>query len=142
MSKSKGNIVEPFSTIKKYGADVVRFYIPYASPTWTPLKFDFKGLIEVNSKFFSTLKNTYNFFAIYANTDNVDPREFSVSYDERSDIDKWLLSKYNKLVKNVTSYYEEYDLNKITRTLTDFVNDDLSNKLLLAKYDTIPQSEK
>ena len=127
MSKSKGNIVEPFSTIEKYGADVVRFYIPYASPTWTPLKFDFKGLIEVNSKFFSTLKNTYNFFAIYANTDEVDPREFNVPYEDRSEIDKWLLSKYNKLVKEITEYYEAYDLNKVTRTLTDFVNEDLSN---------------
>ena len=127
MSKSKGNIVEPFTTIEKYGADAVRFYIPYASPTWTPLKFDYKGIVEVISKFFNTLKNTYNFFAIYAEADKIDPREFEVEYNERAEIDKWLISKYEKLVKYVTESYEDYDLNKVTRSLTEFVSEDLSN---------------
>ena len=127
MSKSKGNIVEPFTTMEKYGADAVRFYIPYASPTWTPLKFDYKGITEVTSKFFNTLKNTYNFFAIYACADNVDPRIFEVKYEERAEIDKWLISKYEKLVKYVTESYEAYDLNKVTRALTEFVSEDLSN---------------
>ncbi|MEG1310121.1 MAG: isoleucine--tRNA ligase [Bacilli bacterium] len=127
MSKSKGNIVEPFTTMKDYGADIVRWYVPYASPIWTPLKFDIKGFTEVHSKFFSTFKNTYSFFALYANTDEVDPREFEVDYKDLSEIDKWLLSKYNRLVKYVTEAYETYDLTKVVRSITDFVSEDLSN---------------
>ena len=127
MSKSKGNIVSPFETIEKYGADTIRFYLPYTSPVWTPIKFDEEGLKEVYSKYLSTLKNTYSFFALYANTDKVDPREYEVSYKELEEIDKWLLSKYNKLLKYVTESYEEYDLNKIVRALVDFVSEDLSN---------------
>lgn len=127
MSKSKGNIVEPFTTMKKYGADTIRWYLPYVSPVWTPLKFDEEGLKEVYSKFFNTLKNTYNFFAIYANTDKIDPRTFEVSYEKRPLIDQWLLSKYHQLLQDVTSYYDEYDLTKVVRTITNFVNEDLSN---------------
>ena len=127
MSKSKGNIVEPFSTIEKYGADTVRFYLPYVSPVWTPLKFDEEGLKEVYSKFFNPLLNTYTFFQTYANIDIVDPREFEVKYEDLEEIDKWLLSKYNKLLKYVTNSYEEYDLNKVVRALVVFVSDDLSN---------------
>ncbi len=127
MSKSRGNIVEPFTTMEKYGADTVRFYLPYTSPVWTPLKFDMNGLKEVHSKFFNPLKNTYSFFALYANIDKIDPRDYNVSYDDLEEIDKWLFSKYNKLVKNVTSYFEEYDLNKVVKELTVFVSDDLSN---------------
>ena len=127
MSKSKGNIVEPFKTIEEYGADTVRFYLPYVSPVWTPLKFDEEGLKEVYSKFFNPLLNTYTFFQTYANIDNIDPREFTVSYQELEEIDKWLLSKYNKLLEYVTNSYEEYDLNKVVRALVTFVSDDLSN---------------
>ena len=127
MSKSRGNIVEPFTTMEKYGADTVRFYLPYTSPVWTPLKFDVNGLKEVHSKFFNPLKNTYSFFALYANIDKVDPRDYSVSYDDLEEIDKWLISKYNKLVKDVTSFYEEYDLHKVVKALTSFVSEDLSN---------------
>ncbi len=127
MSKSKGNIVEPFSTIEKYGADTVRFYLPYVSPVWTPLKFDEEGLKEVYSKFFNPLLNTYTFFQTYANIDSVDPREFEVKYEDLEEIDKWLLSKYNKLLKYVTNSYDEYDLNKVVRALVIFVSDDLSN---------------
>ena len=127
MSKSKGNIVEPFTTMKEYGADTVRFYLPYVSPVWTPLKFDVNGLKEVHSKFFNPLKNTYSFFTIYANIDNIDPRDYEVSYNDLEEIDKWLFSKLNKLIKNVTDSYEEYDLNKVVKYLTDFVSEDLSN---------------
>ena len=127
MSKSKGNIVEPFTTIKEYGADTVRWYLPYASPVWTPLKFDIEGLKEVYSKFFNTLRNTYNFFALYANTDNLDPKDFNILYENREEIDKWILSKYNKLLKYVTESYEIYDLTKVVRSITDFVSEDLSN---------------
>ena len=127
MSKSKGNIVEPFTTIEKYGADTVRFYLPYVSPVWTPLKFDEEGLKEVHSKFFNPLLNTYTFFETYANIDNVDPRKYEINYENLEEIDKWLLSKYNKLLKYVTDSYDEYDLNKVVRALVTFVSDDLSN---------------
>ncbi len=127
MHKSKGNSVEPFSLIEEYGADTIRWYLPYVSPVWTPIKFDEDGLKEVYSKFFNTLKNTYNFFALYANTDEVDARSLKVKYDDLEEIDKWLLSKYNKLVKYTTDAYEEYDLNKVVRSITDFVSEDLSN---------------
>ncbi|MBQ6841317.1 MAG: isoleucine--tRNA ligase [Bacilli bacterium] len=127
MSKSRGNIVEPFSTIEEYGADTVRFYLPYVSPVWTPLKFDMEGLKEVYSKFFNPLKNTYSFFAMYANIDKIDTNECSVPYENREEIDKWLISKYNKLVKNVRASFEEYDLNKVVHFLASFVSEDLSN---------------
>lgn len=127
MSKSKGNIVEPFTTMKEYGADVVRFYLPYVSPVWTPLRFDINGLKEVYSKFFNPLKNTYSFFALYANTDNIDIDKCKVPYAKREEIDKWLLSKYNKLLKYVTESYNEYDLNKVVKAVTEFVSEDLSN---------------
>ena len=127
MSKSLGNIVEPFTTIENYGADSVRFYLMNIGPVWSPIKFDHKALDEVVSKFYNTLKNTYTFFELYANTDNVDPRDYDVKYDDLEEIDKWLLSKYNTLVKNVTDSYEEYDLNKVVKFLITFLNDDLSN---------------
>ena len=127
MHKSKGNAVEPFGIIEKYGADATRFYMLNASPVWTPLKFDEDGIKDISSKFFSTLKNTYTFFQLYANTDNLDPREFHVDYNDLEEIDKWLLSKYNKLVEYVTLSMEEYDLNKVCKALNEFVNEDLSN---------------
>ena len=127
MSKSLGNIVEPFTTIENYGADSVRMYLMNIGPVWLPIKFDHKALEEVVSKFYSTLKNTYTFFEMYANTDEVDPRTFEVDYKDLEEIDKWLLSKYNNLVKNVTDAYEEFDLNKVVKYLITFLNDDLSN---------------
>lgn len=127
MSKTMGNIVEPFSTMKEYGADTVRFYLPYVSPVWVPLKFDINGLKEVHSKFFNPLKNTYNFFSMYANIDDINISECNIPLEKREDIDRWLISKYNKLLKYVTESYDEYDLNKVVRALTDFVSDDLSN---------------
>ena len=127
MHKSRGNAVEPFTILDKYGADAARWYMLYTSPVWTPLKFDEDGIKEVNSKFFNTLKNTYAFFEMYANTDEVDPREFEVDYKDLEDIDKWLISKYNNLVLNVTEQMEAYDLNKVTHLIQDFVCDELSN---------------
>ena len=127
MSKSKGNIVEPFTTMKTYGADGVRWYLPYVSPVWTPLKFDVEGIKDINSKFFNTLKNTYTFFEMYANTDEVDPRTFDVDYKDLEDIDKWLLSKYNNLVKDVTEVMDVYDVNKAVHLIQYFVCEELSN---------------
>ncbi len=127
MSKSSGNTIDPVEVMQKYGADATRWYMLYSSPVWTPLKLDEEGIKEANSKFFSTLKNTYTFFQMYANADNLDPREFEVKHKDLEDIDKWLLSKYNSLVKNVTDSMESYDLNKAVHFIQDFVCDDLSN---------------
>ena len=128
MSKSIGNIIDPIKIMEEYGADTVRWYMLYASPVWTPLKFDVEGLKEVHSKFFNPLRNSYNFFAIYANADKItDINTCRVEYNDREDIDKWLLSKYNKLVKEVTEAYDEYDLNKVVKLITDFTSIDLSN---------------
>ena len=127
MSKSTGNIIDPVEIMEEYGADTIRFYMMYVSPVWTPLKFDKEGLKEVYSKFFNPLRNTYNFFTMYANTDGIDISKCNIPVKDREEIDKWLISKYNRLLKQVTNYYEEYDLNKVARTLADFVSDDLSN---------------
>lgn len=127
MSKSKGNIVSPFKTIETYGADTIRFYLPYTSPVWTPIKFDEEGLKEIYSKYINTFKNTYSFFEMYANADNIDPREYNIDVEKRDITDKWLISKLNKLIKEVTSAYEEYDLTKVTKAIIVFLNDDLSN---------------
>ena len=127
MSKSTGNIIDPIATINKYGADNVRWYMFYVSPVWTPLKFDLEGLKEVHSKFFNPLRNTYSFFQTYANIDNIDIDKCNIEVKDRLLIDKWLLSKYNKLIKNVTYEYERYDLNNVVRLITSFVSEDLSN---------------
>ena len=127
MSKSTGNVIDPVDIMTKYGADTVRYYMLYASPVWTPLKFDETGLKEIYSKYISTFKNAYSFFEMYANADNIDPRTYDVPVSKRELIDKWLLSKLNKLIKNVTLAYEEYDLNKVARMIVPFLNDDLSN---------------
>ena len=120
MHKSKGNAIDPFGILKKYGADATRFYMVNASPVWTPLKFDEDGIKEIQSKTFGTLKNTYTFFQMYANADNLDPREFEVSYEDLEEIDKWLLSKYHKLVDYVIKSMDEYDLNKTTKAINYF----------------------
>ena len=127
MHKSKGNAVEPFSIMEKYGADTVRWYLAYVSPTWTPLKFDEEGLKEVHSKFFNPLKNTYSFFQMYANIDNINIKECNVEIENREEIDKWIISKFNKLVLDCTESYNKYDLNDVVKRITNFVSDDLSN---------------
>ena len=127
MSKSRGNTVDPFEMFDKYGADVLRWYLLYVSPAWTPTKFDVDALKEVQSKFFGTIKNVYNFFSLYANTDNIDPKEFFIPYNERPELDRWILSKYNNLKKYVEVELERYDMTKTVRAIQDFVNEDLSN---------------
>ncbi len=127
MSKSRGNTVDPFELFDKYGADALRWYLLYVSPAWTPTKFDEDGLKEVLSKFFGTIKNVYTFFSLYANTDNVNPREFFVEYKDRPELDRWIISKYNNLVKYVRESMSVFDLTKVVREIQDFVNEDLSN---------------
>ncbi|MBR2246238.1 MAG: isoleucine--tRNA ligase, partial [Bacilli bacterium] len=127
MSKSMGNTVDPVGIMEQYGADTIRFYMLYVSPVWTPLRFNEEGVKEVYSKYTSTLKNAYSFFEMYANADNVDPREYNIEVKDRELIDRWLLSKLNKLIKDVTKAYEEYDLHKVAKLIVPFLNDDLSN---------------
>ncbi len=141
MHKSKGNSIEPFALIEKYGADAIRWYIPYTSPVWVPLKFDEDGLKEVYSKFFNPLKNTYNFFSMYATTDKIDIKDCDVNYDNLEEIDKWLLSKYNSMLKEITQSYDEYDLNKVVKLVTSFVSDDLSNWYIRRNRDRFWGSE-
>ena len=141
MHKSKGNSIEPFTLMHEVGADIIRWYIPYVSPVWTPLKFNEDDLKEVHSKFFNPFKNTYSFFQTYANIDKIDIKECNVPYEKRELIDKWLLSKYNKLVRDVTAEYERYDLNMVVRLITSFVSDDLSNWYIRRNRDRFWSSE-
>ncbi|MFZ4619878.1 MAG: isoleucine--tRNA ligase [Bacteroidota bacterium] len=127
MSKSKGNTVDPFGLITKYGADATRWYLVSQSPVWRPTLFDEDGIGEVQRKFFSTLVNTYSFFALYANIDQFDFSEPAVPIAERSEIDRWIISALNSLVKEYTQYMNEYDLTKASRAISDFTLDNLSN---------------
>ncbi|WP_353097248.1 isoleucine--tRNA ligase [Tissierella praeacuta] len=127
MSKSKGNTVDPFALFDRYGADVLRWYLVYVSPPWTPTKFDEDGLREVESKFFRSLRNVYNFFSLYANTDAINPREFFIEYKDRPEIDRWILSKYNSLLKEVKMNMDIFELTKVVRDIQEFVIEDLSN---------------
>lgn len=127
MSKSKGNTVDPFDLFDKYGADATRWYLLHVSPAWSPTKFDEDGLIEIVSKYFGTLRNVYNFFVLYANQDAINPREFMVKPADRPELDRWILSKYNRLVRDVRDEMDRYDHMKTVRKIQDFVNEDLSN---------------
>ncbi|MBB6216185.1 isoleucyl-tRNA synthetase [Anaerosolibacter carboniphilus] len=127
MSKSRGNTVDPFEMFDKYGADALRWYLLYVSPAWTPTKFDIEGLKEVQSKFFGTLQNVYTFFTLYANTDEINPKDFYVEPKERPELDRWIISKFNSLAKEVASEMAIFDLTKTVRKIQDFVNEDLSN---------------
>ncbi|MDD6311057.1 MAG: isoleucine--tRNA ligase [Firmicutes bacterium] len=127
MSKHVGNTVNPFEMLDKYGADATRWYLLHTSPAWSPTKFDEDGLIEIVSKFFGTLKNVYNFFVLYSNQDDIDPALLEVPYENRPELDRWIISKFNKLVKGVTESMDKYNHMITTRLIQDFVNEDLSN---------------
>ena len=127
MSKSKGNTVDPFELFEKYGADATRWYLLSVSPVWFPTKFDEEGLIDVQGKFFGTLRNVYNFFTLYANNDALNPKELFIDYDQRPELDRWILSKYNKLLSGVTEAMDAYDHHKSVHKIQDFVSEDLSN---------------
>ena len=127
MSKRLGNAVDPFSTIEKYGSDPLRWYMITNSSPWDNLKFDVEGVEEVRRKFFGTLYNTYSFFALYANVDGFEYKEADVPMEKRPEIDRWILSLLNTLVKNVDACYNDYEPTKAGRLISDFVNDNLSN---------------
>ena len=128
MSKRLGNAVDPFGALDTYGADPVRWYMLTNSSPWENLKFDPEGVDEVRRKFFGTLYNTYGFFALYANVDNWQPgRDHEITRSRDHEIDKWILSKLNSLIQEVTEAYEAYEPTKAGRAISDFVQDDLSN---------------
>lgn len=127
MSKRLGNAVDPFSTIEKYGSDPLRWYMITNSSPWDNLKFDVEGIEEVRRKFFGTLYNTYSFFTLYANVDGFEYKEADVPMAERPEIDRWILSVLNTLVKEVDTCYNEYEPTRAGRLISDFVNDNLSN---------------
>ena len=128
MSKHVGNVVNPFEMIEKYGADAVRFYMMTNSEPWDNLKFDPEGVDEVRRKLFGTLYNTYSFFALYANVDGFDPSAAApIDYSSRPEIDRWILSRANSLIKGVDKELDGFDPTRAGRLIDTFVNDDLSN---------------
>lgn len=127
MSKRLGNAVDPFKTIDEHGADAVRWYMLTNAQPWDNLKFDISGVEEVKRKFFGTLYNTYAFFALYANIDGFDYRGNEVPVGDRPEIDRWIISLLNSLVKEVGSSYADYDLTRAARAIQDFVTENLSN---------------
>jgi len=127
MSKSRGNAVEPWSLLEKYGADATRWYLLAVSPPWMPTRFDEDGLKEVSSRFFGTLLNVYSFFTLYANIDGADPENYDIPVAAREEIDRWLISRFNSLTKQCREGMAVYDLTKVVRAIQSFVVDDLSN---------------
>ena len=127
MSKRLGNAVDPFATIEKYGSDPLRWYMITNASPWDNLKFDVEGVEEVRRKFFGTLYNTYSFFALYANVDGFDYSQEEVAWAKRPEIDRWILSLLNSLVKDVDTYLNAYEPTRAGRAISDFVNDHLSN---------------
>ncbi|WP_166921160.1 isoleucine--tRNA ligase [Flavobacterium poyangense] len=127
MSKSKGNSIDPFTTIKEYGPDATRWYMISNANPWDNLKFDLEGIAEVRRKFFGTLYNTYSFFSLYANIDGFKYAEAEIPLNERPEIDQWIMSELHTLIKFVDECYEEYEPTKAARAISDFVQENLSN---------------
>jgi isoleucyl-tRNA synthetase len=127
MSKRLGNAVDPFTTLGEYGPDATRWYMISNANPWDNLKFDIEGVAEVRRKFFGTLYNTYSFFALYANIDNFTYAEAEVPLNERPEIDRWILSELNTLIKDTDSFYADYEPTRAARAIADFVQENLSN---------------
>ena len=127
MSKRLGNAVDPFTTLAEYGPDATRWYMIANANPWDNLKFDIEGVAEVRRKFFGTLYNTYSFFSLYANIDEFTYAEAEIPLQERPEIDRWILSELNTLIKNVDEYYADYEPTKAARAISDFVQENLSN---------------
>jgi isoleucyl-tRNA synthetase len=127
MSKRLGNAVDPFTTLAEYGPDATRWYMIANANPWDNLKFDIEGVAEVRRKFFGTLYNTYSFFALYANIDGFSYAEAEIPLEERPEIDRWILSELNTLIKDVDGFYADYEPTKAARAISDFVQENLSN---------------
>lgn len=128
MSKRKGNVIDPYTTLSKYGADPVRWYMIENAPPWDNLKFDLAGIEETQRRFFGTLMNTYSFFAMYANIDGFVKDEMNnVPFDRLAPLDKWIITKEQSLIAEVTAAYEDYEPTKAARAIQEFVNDHVSN---------------
>jgi isoleucyl-tRNA synthetase len=127
MSKRLGNVVDPFKTIEQYGADATRWYLITNASPWENMKFDLEGIKEVQRKFFGTLYNTYQFFALYANVDGFSFKEAYIPLEQRPEIDRWILSSLNTLVKKVTEYMDDYEPTQAGRAMEEFMDEHLSN---------------
>jgi len=127
MSKRLGNVVNPFETIEKFGADATRWYLITNASPWDNLKFDLEGIKEVQRKFFGTLYNTYQFFALYANVDGFSFKEKYIPVKDRPEIDRWILSSLNTVIKKATEYMDDYEPTQAGRVIEDFVDEHLSN---------------
>lgn len=128
MSKRKGNVVDPFETLQKYGADATRWYMISNADPWENLRFDLEGITEVRNKFFGTLFNTYSFFAMYANVDQLDLMSLeTVPVAQRPELDRWIISRLNSLIRDYKKYMDDYEPTQAARLVDRFVNDDLSN---------------
>ena len=127
MSKRLGNAADPFETMNEHGADATRWYMVSNANPWDNLKFDIEGIAEVKRKFFGTLYNTYSFFSLYANLDNFTYAEVDIPMDQRTEIDRWILSELNSLIKVVDTAYDEYEPTRAARAISDFVQENLSN---------------
>ena len=127
MSKSKGNAVDPIELMQEYGADAIRWYLLEVSPPWVPTRFDVDGVREIVGKFIGTLKNTYSFFATYANIDGYDASIYSHDGQRIAELDRWIISRLHSLINKVREWMEEYELTRAVRAIQDFVIDELSN---------------
>jgi isoleucyl-tRNA synthetase len=127
MSKRLGNVVDPFKTIEQYGADATRWYLITNASPWENMKFDLEGIKEVQRKFFGTLYNTYQFFALYANVDGFSFKEAYIPLEQRPEIDRWILSSLNTLIKKVTEYMDDYEPTQAGRAIEEFMDEHLSN---------------
>ena len=127
MSKRLGNAVDPFVTLGEYGPDATRWYMIANANPWDNLKFDLEGIAEVRRKFFGTLYNTYSFFSLYANIDGFQYKEADIPMNERPEIDQWIISELNTLIKDVDGFYADYEPTKAARAISDFVQENLSN---------------
>lgn len=127
MSKSKGNTVDPWELINRYGADAVRWYLLDVSPPWVPTRFDENGIRDVSSRFLGTLVNVYAFFTLYANIDKIDPSSLNIPVKDRPELDRWIVSRLNSLTKSIEQNMPEYELTKITKAIGTFLVDEVSN---------------
>jgi isoleucyl-tRNA synthetase len=127
MSKRLGNAADPFETLAEYGPDATRWYMISNANPWDNLKFDLEGIAEVRRKFFGTLYNTYSFFSLYANIDGFKYEEAEIPLNERPEIDQWIISELNTLIKDVDGFYADYEPTKAARAISDFVQENLSN---------------